>query len=208
MSNARDTILGRIKAATQQLPERASMPAYDPVLSVSKGGLQAADASDLVAHFAEQLKAANGRFASDWATLAGMLQNENAGLGFCETSLTGLLREAWPSVSLETTFERTRVDDYTFSVTWAWGAIAETGTIILCDTASPSRLAALAPWLHVAVIPQERIFATVAEAIAALPDDPSVIFATGPSKTADIEGLLIEGVHGPGIQIALVQTAS
>lgn len=42
------------------------------------------------------------------------------------------------------------------------------------------------------------------DAIAALGDDPNVIFCTGPSKTADVEGILIEGVHGPGEQVALI----
>ena len=44
----------------------------------------------------------------------------------------------------------------------------------------------------------------MATAIAALGDDPNVIFCTGPSKTADVEGILIEGVHGPGEQVALI----
>jgi len=41
-------------------------------------------------------------------------------------------------------------------------------------------------------------------AVAALPVDPNVIWVTGPSKTADVEGILIEGVHGPGRQITLL----
>ena len=43
-----------------------------------------------------------------------------------------------------------------------------------------------------------------AQAVAALGSDPNVIWCTGPSKTADVEGILIEGVHGPGAQIALI----
>ena len=42
------------------------------------------------------------------------------------------------------------------------------------------------------------------DAIAALPEDPNGIWVTGPSKTADVEGILIQGVHGPGIQGCLL----
>ena len=35
-------------------------------------------------------------------------------------------------------------------------------------------------------------------------DAPNTIWCTGPSKTADVEGILIEGVHGPGEQVALL----
>jgi L-lactate utilization protein LutC len=35
-------------------------------------------------------------------------------------------------------------------------------------------------------------------------DEPYVLWCTGPSKTADVEGILIQGVHGPGEQVALI----
>jgi L-lactate dehydrogenase complex protein LldG len=37
-----------------------------------------------------------------------------------------------------------------------------------------------------------------------MPDDPNIIWVTGPSKTADVEGILIQGVHGPGVQACLL----
>ena len=100
--------------------------------------------------------------------------------------------------------DRARVDDYQFGITRASAAIAETGTVVLTDAGTSSRLGALAPWVHVAVITREQIFLDVPQAVAALPDDPNVVWCTGPSKTADVEGILIEGVHGPGIQAVLL----
>ena len=105
---------------------------------------------------------------------------------------------------METVFDRTRVDDYQFGITRASAAIAETGTLVLTEAGTSSRLAALAPWVHIAVLDRQDIYIDVPQAVAALPKDSNVIWVTGPSKTADVEGILIEGVHGPGEQIALL----
>jgi L-lactate dehydrogenase complex protein LldG len=66
------------------------------------------------------------------------------------------------------------------------------------------RLAALSPWLHVAVLSEAEIIRSIPEAIARFDKAPNIIWITGPSKTADVEGILIQGVHGPGEQVALL----
>ena len=155
--------------------------------------------------FTERLRLVNGRAVTSAAEVAEFLRAGGWVRGYCDPAL-------WPALAphfgegftVETTYDRTRVDDYAFGITAAAGAIAETGTVILTDAGTSSRLAALAPWVHVAVVPRARLFATIAEAAAALGDDPNIIWCTGPSKTADVEGILIEGVHGPGQQLALV----
>ena len=55
-------------------------------------------------------------------------------------------------LTVETNYDRTRYDDYQFGITRATGAIAESGTVIIDDERTSRRLAALAPWVHVAVL--------------------------------------------------------
>ncbi|HTO02521.1 MAG TPA: LUD domain-containing protein, partial [Opitutus sp.] len=74
----------------------------------------------------------------------------------------------------------------------------------LSDSTTSRRLGALAPWVHIALVRRDTIFLDLPAAVSAMPADPNIIWVTGPSKTADVEGILIEGVHGPGIQIALL----
>lgn len=202
MSSARDEIFGRIKAATGSLPSPCPHPGYERTLPHSRRA--PGSDSDLAAYFGKQLNGTGACWAEDWKALTDLLRAEATNFGYCAPEFVERLHDTWPEVTLETTFDRAQVDAYSFGITPAWGAIAETGTLILTDTTTPSRLAALAPWIHVAVVPRERIFATVTDAIEALPSDPSIVLVTGPSKTADIEGILIEGVHGPGRQIAVL----
>ncbi len=202
MSDAREQILARVNAALAPLPQRAPLPDWERELVVRREARTAADLWEL---FAARLQAVNGTPLTAVADLVALLEKNGWRHGYCDPALWPALRDAFPAhFTVETSFDRTRVDDYAFGITAATGAIAETGTVILTDRDTASRLAALAPWVHVTLLRRDQIFADLPAAVAALPDDPNVIWVTGPSKTADVEGILIEGVHGPGRQVALL----
>ena len=92
---------------------------------------------------------------------------------------------------------------FEYGPTKDYGSETAHGSIVINDASTSSRLAALAPWVHVAVLRAGDLWPDIPTALANLGDDPNSIWITGPSKTADVEGILIEGVHGPGEQICL-----
>ncbi len=98
--------------------------------------------------------------------------------------------------------ESDQVDEIDVALTPAAGAIAESGSIIMTDESSPDRLSESAPWIHIAVVRRDTIHRSIADAIAAMPEGPNIIWVTGPSKTADVEGILIQGVHSPACRAA------
>jgi L-lactate dehydrogenase complex protein LldG len=202
MNDARAAILSRVRAALSPLPARAPAPDYDPAIAVMHPLLAGRDLAELLA---ERLRRVNGRAFTEPTALVAHLRAGGWLHGYCDPALWPALAPHFGSdFTVEPAFDRGRVDDYAFGITRAAGAIAESGTLILTDTTTSSRLGALAPWVHVAVVERASIFADVTQAVAALGSDPNVIWCTGPSKTADVEGILIEGVHGPGEQIALI----
>lgn len=198
----RESILERVRSALAPLAQRAPLPEWEDELVLARRSGDAVDAWTL---FAERLRSVNGTPLASVAGLVAMLEQNDWRHGYCDPALWPQLAPAFPAtITVETVFDRTRVDEYQFGITRASAAIAETGTVVLTDHGTSSRLAALAPWAHVAVISREQIVLDLPQAVAALPDDPNVIWCTGPSKTADVEGILIEGVHGPGIQAVLL----
>jgi L-lactate dehydrogenase complex protein LldG len=80
-------------------------------------------------------------------------------------------------------------------------ALAETGTLVTFAS-SEKRRASLLPPLHIAVLTTDRILSNLDELLALeiLPAEKtaSMVLITGPSRTADIEQILVRGVHGPG----------
>jgi L-lactate dehydrogenase complex protein LldG len=76
-------------------------------------------------------------------------------------------------------------------------AVAETGSLLFAARPGRSRLASLAPPLHVALLRPGRLVASLEEAVAQLPRETCWLVC-GPSRTADIEQVLVNGVHGPG----------
>lgn len=85
-------------------------------------------------------------------------------------------------------------------MTGATVAIAETGTVVLQNTAGQGRRAVtLVPDYHLCVVRVQDVVETVPEAIARLEGTANLAttFVSGPSATADIEMTRIKGVHGP-----------
>jgi L-lactate dehydrogenase complex protein LldG len=92
-------------------------------------------------------------------------------------------------------------------ITSADYALADTGSLVMIASPQEARLVSLLPPAHIAVLPRERILSGLDELFSILPlpaeQTSSMVLITGPSRTADIEQILVRGVHGPG-QVSVV----
>jgi L-lactate dehydrogenase complex protein LldG len=87
-------------------------------------------------------------------------------------------------------------------ITGADYALADTGTLVLLAGMEEARMISLLPPIHLAVVSRGRILTNLDELLRILPypaqSSSSMVLITGPSRTADIEQILIRRVHGPG----------
>jgi L-lactate dehydrogenase complex protein LldG len=136
----------------------------------------------------------------------------SAGDGFFEAGRVEQLRER---LAAEGIHAKSETDDETLfsvdaAVTGVVVAIAEAGTLVCESGPVVARGSSLIPPVHVAVVETTQILPDLLDCLEAfgersrLPASTSLI--TGPSKTADIEGELVTGVHGPGhVHVVLVE---
>jgi L-lactate dehydrogenase complex protein LldG len=125
-----------------------------------------------------------------------------------DTALTPALAEALGDTlrRLGVRLNSTPDDETLFTVdaaiTGVAAAVAETGTLVCVSAPDSARGASLIPPVHVAVVAAGQLVAdlcdlrTLWRTGADLPANVNLI--SGPSKTADIEGVLVTGMHGPG----------
>lgn len=202
MSEDRARIFARIAAARAARPGAEPYPDWDDALAVAGGRLAGADP---VESFRANFEAAAGRCYDSVDALADALLGLGARVGYVDPALTanvgaGLGRR----FELHARIERAAIDRLDFAVTRASGAVAETGSLVLTDHDTADRLAAVGTWIHVAVLDPRDVVPDVRAGLALAPMDPYAVFVTGPSQTADVEGILIRGVHGPGEQLCLM----
>jgi L-lactate dehydrogenase complex protein LldG len=96
---------------------------------------------------------------------------------------------------------RERLARCDLAVVEAHYAIAATGTLVVVATPQRPGSLTLLPPANVLVVEASRILPDMASVISALGVstivDHRVAFITGPSRTADIEKMIVLGVHGP-----------
>ena len=110
--------------------------------------------------------------------------------------------------------EATDPSEVEVGVSLAYGAVAETGSLIM--TPQDGRRAQLLPPVHVVFVDQAKIYETLCEGLLALKNEiypgdgegrslPSAVgLHSGPSKSADIGQVLVKGVHGPGRVVTVI----
>ncbi|MEK7950175.1 LutC/YkgG family protein [Luteolibacter soli] len=199
--SSRDAIFSKIRTALTDVKAKADYPDYDSAVLYSKPRLEGTSREAFTRNFT----AVSGKVVNSIADLVTFLQQNGQTRGYCDPVLMADVGNALAAAGLtvETAYDRSRYEDYQFGITRATGAIAESGSLILDDAHTSDRLAALSPWVHVGVLKESEIHRTIPDAMAGLGPSRNILWATGPSKTADVEGILIEGVHGPGLQLAL-----
>ncbi len=189
----RSSLRGREGAPRPELPDAVTEAARLPATKAHNPA------------FLDRFRGTGGVVLEDVPALADWLSSQGQGRVYCDPLLRPRLGRALEDAGLGlcSRFPREDPDSVFAAVTPATAAIAETGTLVLTDRETSDRLAAVAAWIHVAVLDPADVLPTLASSLSALPDDPNVVYVTGPSQTADVEGILIRGVHGPGVQACL-----
>ena len=89
------------------------------------------------------------------------------------------------------------------SITGCESLVARTGTIVMSSAQTSGRTVSVYAPIHICIAYTNQLVYDLKDALQAAKDKygsnfPSLItFATGPSRTADIEKTLVVGVHGP-----------
>lgn len=218
---ARDAFIARIRAALGRVSLQA--PAVPPPMDESIVRLAGAE-DDLVGLFqerAERVGMVVHRLKQDelLASIKSVLADHGARRVVVAMADPGQIVRSLPQWGFELVdgLARDGMDqqfDADAGITDVHAALAETGTMICNSSASHTRGGSLIPTLHIPIVRRRDILPDMIDYWAGLrhvasTDLPSSItMITGPSKTADIEAVLITGVHGPKhVHIMLVEDA-
>jgi len=189
--SARDRILGRVREALA-----AREPASHPG---DFEGWRAEPALPPVDAFVRTFGAAGGEIVrvEDEARAGAWLAE------FSSAFATAVVGRTVPPL-LRPRLDECPADTAELGVSMAACAIGETGSLVL--RAEDGRRAQLLPPTHVVFVNSSHTFATLRDALLASKEAlPSAIgLHSGPSKSADIGQILVQGVHGPGRVIAVL----
>jgi len=199
VSSAKENILKKIR---QALSESTPIP-----FPQSEGNASVFHPShqDLEVEFAEQFAKLQGKFVFcvDHAELVtrlnALITTQGLKNVYCREEK---LRETLKTHDFDG-FSDAALGDCDAAVTTCEGLVARTGSIILSSAGRSGRTVSVYTPIHICVAYTDQLVYDVRDGLVGLKEKyphqlPSLIsFATGPSRTADIEKTLVVGVHGP-----------
>ena len=203
--SAKEEILGRVRQGVGKGDFAARRAAAEATLQARTLGPQPLIQGELLERFvrkAESLASTLQR-VGDWAAVPSAVARYLAAQGLpSEVVVSPDLADLnWMDCGLQVA-ARAAVDVDQTGITACFCAIAETGTLLLLSGAQTPASVSLLPETHIALVPAERIVATMEEAFALCRAERGVLpravnFISGPSRTGDIEQTIVLGAHGP-----------
>ncbi len=199
ISPSKENILKKIRKA---LSSSTPLPF---AASEGNNSLYQPGTQELELHFAEAFTQLQGKFAfcMNLQDLVQQLEQlvtlqQWPPLYCIEEALTQQLKGAG-----FTNFNTTDLANCPASITTCEALVARTGTIVLSSATASGRTASVYAPVHICIAYTHQLVYDVKDALQLVKDKyaqqlPSLIsFASGPSRTADIEKTLVVGVHGP-----------
>lgn len=183
MDVARDNILQRVRAALRVAAHRPPAPTNTPIFP---------PIAEPEARFREEFASLKGEIIENAEKLCAFLQ------GFLKIATDG------SELTSKTVGEpNAGVRECDLGVTSCDCLVAQTGSVVVSTLSAGGRALSVLPPTHLILARREQIVPDLATAMAMLrkrydrhwPSALSVI--TGPSRTADIEKILVMGAHGP-----------
>lgn len=202
--NARDAILGRIRAAR---PASAGAPRIDHVLPAVDRDLAGRFVARISARSASVARIAShadiGRAVREFLAVHGLTPR---------LAVAPALRElSWPA-DFALHLGKARPDETT-AVTPCFAAIAESGSLVLLSGPDTPTTLNFVPDNHIVIVAAGQLVAHPEDVWARLARRPggmprTVNLIAGPSRTADVEQTIQLGAHGPRrLHVLLVGTA-
>lgn len=217
MSEARETILGRIAEALRLAAPRPHLSSDTPAGSPAKvgkpwlpdGGETREAMLAVLADNLGKLRASLHR-APDVTAAGAVLRRLAAEKGWKRLALhRGELTEAvardpgCETWRVEDGFDKRRLEACDAGLTACESLVAQTGSLLVSSASNGGRALSILPHAHVVVATVDQVLPDLGAALdaararhgGALPSMLS--FITGPSRTGDIERILVLGAHGP-----------
>jgi L-lactate dehydrogenase complex protein LldG len=197
-SPAKENMLRRIRQAL-----RTPVPVPFQHTDNGSSNVFKSDQNDTAIIFAEQFSKLQGKFAfcadvnALTAQIKSLFQDKSWSKVYCkENTFYQLLDQ------IETT-PYNQLEDCDVSITGCEFLVARTGTIVMSSAQKSGRTTSVYAPVHICIAYANQLVFDVKDALDGMHQKyseqlPSLItFASGPSRTADIEKTLVTGVHGP-----------
>lgn len=229
MTDSRSGILSRIRRGSgrnEPLDETAAAPLHERLrrakanLVPERSRIDRYDRIDLFVSMAEEASATVDRVASPEdvpKAVSGYLASQNLANKIVMAPDSGLDEIPWPENGLMDIRRGVPDPSDDVGLSGAYAAIAETGSLMVISGSHHPSLLNLLPDTHIVVLNEDAILGAQEDGWAQLRRDTTgrgerlprtVLFITGPSRSADIEQTLQLGAHGPRrLHIVLMESA-